>query len=55
MGTYQVADADWIGTQSDVLYMPAFSALGSLPPLLVEIQNTIDTNFLQMLILINVI
>ncbi|CEG83720.1 hypothetical protein RMATCC62417_17596 [Rhizopus microsporus] len=49
-GTYKVADADWNGTRPDILYMPALSALGFLPPLLIEIQNTIDSQFLQRLI-----
>lgn len=48
--TYKIADADWNGTRSDVLYMPPLSALGSLPPLLIEIQHTIDSQFMQRLI-----
>jgi hypothetical protein len=49
-GSYKVADADWNGTRSDILYMPALSAMDSLPPLLIEIQHTIDSQFLQRLI-----
>ncbi|KAG0164952.1 hypothetical protein DFQ29_001895, partial [Apophysomyces sp. BC1021] len=49
-GSYMTADADWNGTRSDVLYMPAKVSLNSLPPLLIEVQNTIDAPFLQRLI-----
>ncbi|KAL0078643.1 hypothetical protein J3Q64DRAFT_1664749, partial [Phycomyces blakesleeanus] len=38
--TYKVADADWNGTRVDILDMLALSVLGSLPPLLIETQNT---------------
>ncbi|ORX43581.1 hypothetical protein DM01DRAFT_1340727 [Hesseltinella vesiculosa] len=43
----KVADADWNGTRPDVLYLPTPAVLNSLPPLLAEIQNTIDSQFLQ--------
>ncbi|RCH94317.1 hypothetical protein CU098_005485, partial [Rhizopus stolonifer] len=49
-GSYMTANADWNGTRSDVLYMPAKVSLNSLPPLLIEVQNTIVAPLLQRLI-----
>ncbi|CAO3696164.1 unnamed protein product [Rhizopus microsporus] len=49
-GSYMIGDTDWNSTRSDILYIPAKASLTSLPPLLIEVQNTIDAPFLQRLI-----
>ncbi|KAI7882373.1 hypothetical protein K492DRAFT_119540, partial [Lichtheimia hyalospora FSU 10163] len=48
-GTYIVADADWNETRSDVLYTTRLST-NQLPPILIEVQNVVNTTFLQRMI-----
>lgn len=48
-GTYSVGDADWNETRSDVLYTARLEA-SQLPPILIEVQNVVNTEFLQRVI-----
>lgn len=48
-GTYNVADADWNESRSDVLYTTRLGA-SQLPPILIEVQNVVNTAFLQRVI-----
>ncbi|KAG0162088.1 hypothetical protein DFQ30_003871, partial [Apophysomyces sp. BC1015] len=47
-GTYTLADGDWNNARSDVLYMSNLPS--SFPPVLIEVQNTINDLFLQRLV-----
>lgn len=47
-GTYTLADGDWNNSRCDVLYMSNLSL--SFPPVLIEVQNTINELFLQRLV-----
>ncbi|KAL0078182.1 hypothetical protein F4703DRAFT_1797197 [Phycomyces blakesleeanus] len=43
--TYTVTDADWNNMRSDIVYLPRLETSG-LPPILIEIQNTLNGVFL---------
>ncbi|KAL0095428.1 hypothetical protein J3Q64DRAFT_1713059 [Phycomyces blakesleeanus] len=47
-GTYTLADGDWNNLRCDVLYMSKLPL--SFPPVLIEVQNTINNLFLQRLV-----
>ncbi|KAI8329496.1 hypothetical protein BC941DRAFT_334196, partial [Chlamydoabsidia padenii] len=47
-GTYTLADGDWNNSRCDVLYISNLPL--SLPPVLIEVQNTINDLFLQRLV-----
>ncbi|KAI8890318.1 hypothetical protein K501DRAFT_139775, partial [Backusella circina FSU 941] len=47
-GTYTLADGDWNNSRCDVLYMSNLPL--SFPPVLIEVQNTINDLFLQCLV-----
>ncbi|ORZ15956.1 hypothetical protein BCR42DRAFT_416209 [Absidia repens] len=50
-GTYITADTDWgDGCRSDVVYIPRLGIQKTLPPILVEIQATVNESFMQRMI-----
>lgn len=46
-GTYGVASSEWLNnTRSDILYEPKLDIQKSLPPVLIEVQATVDEKFM---------
>ncbi|ORZ03819.1 hypothetical protein BCR43DRAFT_560420 [Syncephalastrum racemosum] len=46
VGTYATADAEWHEGHGDCLYLPRLGIQHSLPPILVEVQNVVNTAFM---------
>lgn len=48
--TYTIANTEWKGSRCDILYIPNLAIQQSLPPILVEVQKSVNESFMRRLL-----